>query len=79
MTQAEVVDQRAAGRELAQVEKVRVVRQQLLEVGEPEVVEETRSGTASAVSRRTAVSPAAVSQLLAALDSAGLLERERLD
>jgi len=35
--------------------------------------------TASAVSRRTAVSPAAVSQLLAALDSAGLLERERLD
>ena len=37
---AQIVDQGAAGRELAQIEKVRVVRQQLLEVVEPDVVEE---------------------------------------
>ena len=37
---ADVVDQRAAGRELAQVEEVLVVGQQLLEVLDPEVVEE---------------------------------------
>jgi DNA-binding MarR family transcriptional regulator len=40
-------------------------------IGEGEVV-------GSELARRTAVSPAAVSQLLAALESAGLLERERL-
>jgi DNA-binding MarR family transcriptional regulator len=40
-------------------------------VGEGEVV-------GSELARRTAVSPAAVSQLLAALESAGLLERQRL-
>src|SRR5437667_5070264 len=40
-------------------------------VGEGEVV-------GSELARRTAVSPAAVSQLLAALENAGLLERERL-
>src|SRR5205823_12110627 len=40
-------------------------------VGEGEVV-------GAELARRTAVSPAAISQLLAALESAGLLERERL-
>src|SRR5207248_8062007 len=40
-------------------------------VGEGEVV-------GAELARRTAVSPAAVSQLLATLENAGLLERERL-
>lgn len=40
-------------------------------VGEGEIV-------GAELARRTAVSPAAISQLLAALESAGLLERQRL-